>query len=188
MNRRCFEPPRVVSPAGSQDLQSLPCSATVYNERQGWRALSSLGDCNTLHLVSREMGTFVERVELLSQLHRPLYIGEENGHLLAFAFEGASRGEDLLGEMLRGVRARVASRRCLRCLSERLPPFATKSFTGLIASATRDTGESQSSAALGAELPALSIVTTAGSAPHRRTACPTNAIVPAGHLAQAEEI
>jgi len=37
------------------------------------------------------------------QFHRALEIGEEDGHLLALALEGALRGEDLLGEVLRGV-------------------------------------------------------------------------------------
>ena len=37
------------------------------------------------------------------QLHRALEIGEEHGDLLALAFEGALRGEDLLGEVLGGV-------------------------------------------------------------------------------------
>jgi hypothetical protein len=37
------------------------------------------------------------------QLHRPFEVGEEHSHLLALAFEGGLRGEDLLGEMLRGV-------------------------------------------------------------------------------------
>jgi hypothetical protein len=37
------------------------------------------------------------------QLHRPLEVGEENGDLLALAFESRLGGENLLGEMLRGV-------------------------------------------------------------------------------------
>ena len=42
-------------------------------------------------------------VELLGQIHRPLHIGEEDGHLLALAFEGGLGGEDLLGEVSGGV-------------------------------------------------------------------------------------
>src|SRR5947199_7127302 len=46
-------------------------------------------------------------IELLRQLHRALHVGEEHGHLLALAFERAACTEDLLGEMSRGVRARI---------------------------------------------------------------------------------
>src|SRR5262245_59922269 len=37
------------------------------------------------------------------QFHRALEVGEEHGDLLALAFEGALRGEDLLGEVFGGV-------------------------------------------------------------------------------------
>ena len=37
------------------------------------------------------------------QLHRALEVGEEHRDLLALALEGGLRGEDLLGEVLRGV-------------------------------------------------------------------------------------
>ena len=40
------------------------------------------------------------------QLHRALEVGEEHGDLLALAFERGLRGEDLLGEVLGGVRLR----------------------------------------------------------------------------------
>ena len=46
-------------------------------------------------------------IDLLGQLHRPLHVGEEDGHLLALALERGARREYLLGEVLRGVRARV---------------------------------------------------------------------------------
>src|SRR5439155_22025655 len=46
-------------------------------------------------------------VELLGELHRALHAGEEDGHVLALAFEGGPRAEDLLGEVLRGVGAWV---------------------------------------------------------------------------------
>src|SRR5262245_36031084 len=59
------------------------------------------------------------RIELLRQIHRALHVGKEHRDLLAFAFEGASRCEDLLSEVLRGVAARVGrsgtvSRPCQR--------------------------------------------------------------------------
>jgi len=37
------------------------------------------------------------------ELHGALEVGEEDGDLLALAFEGGLGSEDLLGEMLRGV-------------------------------------------------------------------------------------
>src|SRR5215470_16237931 len=50
------------------------------------------------------------------QLHRPLEVGEENGDLLALAFESRLGGENLLSEMLRGVgfRRRELTSRCVR--------------------------------------------------------------------------
>ena len=36
-------------------------------------------------------------VELLGEIHRALHVGEEHGDLLALAFEGATRRQDLLG-------------------------------------------------------------------------------------------
>ena len=41
------------------------------------------------------------------QLRRALEVGEQDGDLLALAFQSASRGEDLLGEVLRGVGLRA---------------------------------------------------------------------------------
>jgi hypothetical protein len=38
-------------------------------------------------------------IYLLGQIHRALHVGEEHGHLLALAFEGAAGGEDLRGEV-----------------------------------------------------------------------------------------
>jgi hypothetical protein len=40
------------------------------------------------------------------QLHRALEVGEEDGDLLALAFQGGLGGEDLLGEVLGSVRLR----------------------------------------------------------------------------------
>ena len=45
----------------------------------------------------------VFRVAIDEQFHRALQVGEEDGDLLALAFEGALRREDLLGEMPRNV-------------------------------------------------------------------------------------
>jgi len=43
------------------------------------------------------------------EIHRAFHVGEEHRHLLALAFKGAPRCEDLLGEMLRSVGAWVSS-------------------------------------------------------------------------------
>jgi hypothetical protein len=45
--------------------------------------------------------------QLHGELHRSFHVGEENRHLLPLALQSASRGEDLLGEMLGRVGARV---------------------------------------------------------------------------------
>jgi hypothetical protein len=53
------------------------------------------------------------RIELLGELHRALHVGEQHGHLLALALEGAARGEDLVDQVRRRVRAqpgRLAAR------------------------------------------------------------------------------
>jgi hypothetical protein len=56
-------------------------------------------------------------IELLGELHRALHVGEEDGHLLALALEGA-RGEDLVGEVSGRVGrhrpGRPALDRCVR--------------------------------------------------------------------------
>src|SRR5262249_45843486 len=57
-------------------------------------------------------------IDLLAEVHRPFEICEEHRDLLALALESAARGEDLLGEMLRGVGARVRWRFWLRSFSE----------------------------------------------------------------------
>ena len=80
------------------------------------------------------------------QLHRALEVGEEHGDLLALAFEGALRGEDLLGEVLRGVGLGAApnrGRRRLRpatawphCAAELARPASVRRRTAAQASAS----------------------------------------------------
>ena len=48
----------------------------------------------------------VFRVAVGEQLHRAFQIGEEDGHLLALAFQGGLGGEDFLGQVLGGVSLR----------------------------------------------------------------------------------
>src|SRR5262249_7848229 len=47
-------------------------------------------------------------IDLLGEIHRPLHVGEEDSHLLPFAFECASRCKNLLGEVLRCIGTRGA--------------------------------------------------------------------------------
>ena len=49
-------------------------------------------------------------IDRLREIHRALEVGEENGHLLALAFQRASRRQDLLGEVLRGIGRRGPNR------------------------------------------------------------------------------
>src|SRR5262249_34950882 len=44
------------------------------------------------------------RIAISEQLHRALEVGEKHRNLLALSFKGALGGEDLLGEVLRGIR------------------------------------------------------------------------------------
>jgi hypothetical protein len=50
----------------------------------------------------KEFARFL-RIPIGEQFHRPFHVGEQNGNLLAFAFEGGFRVEDLFGEMPWGV-------------------------------------------------------------------------------------
>jgi hypothetical protein len=67
-------------------------------------------------------------VAVRQQLHRALEVGEEHGDLLALALEGALRGEDLLGEVLRrvGVRRGEASVR-INLGTDRVTAFVAES-------------------------------------------------------------
>src|SRR5262249_13334763 len=49
-------------------------------------------------------------IQLLCEIHRTLHVGKEHGYLLALALQSAPRGEDLFGEALRGIGARLKLR------------------------------------------------------------------------------
>jgi hypothetical protein len=65
-------------------------------------------------------------IDLVGEVHRAFHVGEEHRHLFPLAFEGAARGEDLLGEVLRGIGARIGCRwaRFVEC--EWPPAFAAE--------------------------------------------------------------
>jgi hypothetical protein len=65
-------------------------------------------------------------VELLGQLYRALHVGEQDGDLLPLTFEGASRSQNLRGEVFRGVGARVRRRCSFRGLSDGLPALTAE--------------------------------------------------------------
>ena len=73
------------------------------------------------------------RVHLFRHLHRALDVGEQHRHLLAFAFEGGTRGQDLVGQVFRGVRV---WRGCGGgCNGERRTALATELGGGPVAGA-----------------------------------------------------
>ena len=106
-------------------------------------------------------------VHLLGELHRALHVREQHGDLLALAFEGAARGEDLLGEMLGRV-GRRRSRRCRRRTGrQRDAAAAAELLAGLVRGATRGADRREHRAAFGT-VPALcTVVVVTGRAPHR---------------------
>jgi hypothetical protein len=70
--------------------------------------------------------------QLRGELHRSFHVGEEHRHLLALAFEGAARSQDLFGEMFRSVGERIGRWPRLRGLSERLCAFSAEKLARLI--------------------------------------------------------
>src|SRR5262249_22071724 len=69
--------------------------------------------------------------QLRREFHRPLHVGEENSYLLTLAFQRASRGEDLLAEVSRWVRARAPPSN-FRGLREQLPALAAKLYAARV--------------------------------------------------------
>jgi len=96
------------------------------------------------------------------QLHRALEVGEEHGDLLVLAFQGRLGGEDLLGEVLRGIglgRRSDASRRSGRAngLSALLAELRAGRQLGAVGPAR----EGQPAATLQAELGVAGILVPA---------------------------
>jgi hypothetical protein len=113
-------------------------------------------------------------VALGEQLHRALHVGEEDGHLLALArvgpgptpLEGRLRGEDLLGEVARGIGPRRGVMSLARNpRTERLPALQAELRPGRQLGATGRTREREARAALEAELgPGWILMLTPGTA------------------------
>ena len=93
------------------------------------------------------------RIAVGEQLHRALQVGEQHRDLLALAFERAFGGEDLLGEMLGGVRIGRREARLDSWLSSHcLPALKTKLRAGGKLRAALNAVECKTSSALQAEL------------------------------------
>jgi hypothetical protein len=107
------------------------------------------------------------------QLHRAFEIGEEDGHLLALAFESRAGGEDALGKMLGSVGVRRGLRRCHRdgrggCGSDASAALVAEAAARGVLVATRGTGGVQLGTALVAELGTVAVLVLALRALHRR--------------------
>ena len=117
------------------------------------------------------------------QFHRPFQVGEQHRHLLALALERAPGGEDLLGEVLRGVSVGRAEPRRRRAgdLGERTSSYrvrrrwrpgergaaaAAELLTGFVRETARLAGRSKRGAALGAEPASIAVLCRALEAFH----------------------
>jgi hypothetical protein len=105
--RDCLlHPQRRIARAHGMILVSERCPEQRHNPVAHHLVHRALVAVNGLHhsLEDRveDLARFL-RIAICEQLHRAFQIGEEDGHLLALAFKRALRGEDLLGEVLRGV-------------------------------------------------------------------------------------
>ena len=102
------------------------------------------------------------------QFHRALQVREQHGDLLALTFQGGLGGEDLLGQMLRGVALR-AGRLGRRDRPERRGALAAELVLGWVPGATGGTGRDKRGGALPTELHAGGILVLAAGALHAGT-------------------
>ena len=105
------------------------------------------------------------------ELHRALEVGEEHGHLLALAFEGGLRGEDLLGEVLGGV-GLGAGRAPGGFAAAGAAARATESLARREFSATLGTGQCEAAAAVLAEPQPVAVLSVAPGTRHGRGGSP----------------
>ena len=137
------------------------------------------GPLEPVHAVGEELEEAIHdavpflRVEPLGELHRPLHVGEEDGDLFALALERGLRGQDLLGEVLRCVRARRVLGRGRR---QRVPAAEAESHLGrvrLAAPGARSLGSERAAAvaAEGGVVRKSSLARGAGHASSSRATC-----------------
>ena len=100
------------------------------------------------------------------QLHGALEVGEEDRDLLAFAFEGLLRREDLLCEVLRRVGGRRGEGGARRSREESVPALVTELCSSREIVPTGRARGREESAALEAELRARRVLLPALRAPH----------------------
>jgi hypothetical protein len=115
-------------------------------------------------------------IPVRQELHGALEVGEENRDLLALAFDRGLRGEDLLGEVPRGValgRCEAGRRRRLhRSGRERSPAAVTELAAGLHLGATDGADSGKRRAALSAESCAVAVRGLAPGTRHGRGGSP----------------
>jgi hypothetical protein len=104
------------------------------------------------------------RVPVGQQLHRALEVGEEHGDLLAFALERALRRQNLLGEVLRGVRFGRSGARSSRTFTGCPPALQTELRVGRQIGPASAAAKRQPGAALQAEFGAGGVVAPAPAA------------------------
>jgi hypothetical protein len=102
------------------------------------------------------------------QLHRPLQVGEEHRDLLALAFEGGLRGQDPLGEVLRGVDLGRGDA-CGRCLAGGVGALRAELGGWCERGAAVGTGAGQRRGAFFAELRARAILVMAPHTLHDKS-------------------
>ena len=102
------------------------------------------------------------------QFHRTLQVREQHGDLLALAFQGGLGGEDLLGQMLRGVALR-GGRLGRRDGPERRGALAAELVLGWVPRATGGTGRDERCGTLPTELHACGILVLAAGTLHAGT-------------------
>ena len=121
-------------------------------------AMHALGEerREALHDVVEDFG-----IDLLGEIHRALHVGEEDGHLLALALEGAAGGQDLLDEVRRRGGSRWRRARPTTTSAQRGAAAPAEFLARLHGRPARWTGATQAAAALGAEAAIGAVALTA---------------------------
>src|SRR5262249_31506188 len=110
------------------------------------------------------------RITIGEQLHRALEVGEQDRDLLALALEGGLRGENLLGEMLGGIRLWRAEPRldAALCCRQRLATTPAELLAALIQKSTRRARRRERQPAFTAEAASLSVLRVASRTDYQR--------------------